>query len=105
MCGIVGFVGATRPDARALLGRMADALAHRGPDAAGFHVAAFANGQHQVGLGHRRLAIIDLASGDQPIARPSATTGGTTGAVSMAVAGSAIVGGLPSRVRKLPRRA
>ena len=59
MCGIFGFAGA--PD-RQLLGRMAAALVHRGPDDAG----AFEHAG--VSLGHRRLSIIDRAGGHQPIA-------------------------------------
>ena len=62
MCGIVGFV---RNDEKAidqgLLARMNDAIRHRGPDDDGFYV----NGP--VGLAMRRLAIIDLKSGKQPI--------------------------------------
>jgi asparagine synthase (glutamine-hydrolysing) len=62
MCGIVGFV---RNDGKAideaLLTRMCDAIRHRGPDDDGFYV----NGP--VGLAMRRLAIIDLKSGQQPI--------------------------------------
>ena len=41
---------------------MTDAIAHRGPDADGFYVG------DGIGLGHRRLSIIDLATGDQPLA-------------------------------------
>ena len=40
---------------------MTDTLSHRGPDGDGFHIAP------GVGLGHRQLAIVDLASGDQPL--------------------------------------
>ena len=62
MCGIVGFV---RNDGKAvdepLLKRMCDAIRHRGPDDDGFYI----NGS--VGLAMRRLAIIDLKSGQQPI--------------------------------------
>ena len=62
MCGIVGLV---RNDGRAideaLLTRMCEAIRHRGPDEDGFYV----NGS--VGLAMRRLAIIDLKSGQQPI--------------------------------------
>ena len=63
MCGIAGIFDCRgRADAdRALLQRMTDALFHRGPDGDGFHYAP------GVGLGHRRLAIIDLATGDQPV--------------------------------------
>jgi asparagine synthase (glutamine-hydrolysing) len=62
MCGIAGIVDLTgeRPIDRIALAAMTRALAHRGPDGEGF---AFAPG---VGLGHRRLAIIDLAGGAQP---------------------------------------
>jgi asparagine synthase (glutamine-hydrolysing) len=63
MCGIAGKLtfdgGRVDP---ALLGRMGDRLAHRGPDDEGY----FADGP--VGLAHRRLSIIDLATGRQPIA-------------------------------------
>jgi asparagine synthase (glutamine-hydrolysing) len=64
MCGICGVVYAdpARPVERALLQRMTDPLRHRGPDGEGFHVAT------GVGLGFRRLRIIDLETGDQPIA-------------------------------------
>lgn len=68
MCGIAGIVhprGAL-PEARLaeLAGRMADSLAHRGPDDAG----VFADAGAQVALGFRRLAIIDLsAEGRQPM--------------------------------------
>src|SRR6266498_1551793 len=62
MCGIAGIVRNDRSDAdQALLARMCAAIRHRGPDDDGFYV----NGP--VGLGMRRLAIIDLESGQQPI--------------------------------------
>jgi asparagine synthase (glutamine-hydrolysing) len=62
MCGIAGIFdtrGRGEID-RALLHRMTDVLGHRGPDGDGFYYAP------GIGLGHRRLAIIDLATGDQP---------------------------------------
>ena len=59
MCGIFGFAGS--PD-RQLLGRMAAALVHRGPDDAGSFERA------SVSLGHRRLSIIDRAGSHQPLA-------------------------------------
>lgn len=64
MCGITGIAPADPAQAPdpAMLRRMADTLRHRGPDGEGFHVAP------GIGLGFRRLAIIDLATGDQPIA-------------------------------------
>jgi asparagine synthase (glutamine-hydrolysing) len=63
MCGIAGifdFRGHADID-RALLRRMTDVLEHRGPDGDGFYHAP------GIGLGHRRLAIVDLATGDQPL--------------------------------------
>ncbi len=63
MCGLVGIFhsrGGQEVD-RALLARMTDSLAHRGPDGDGLHVGP------GIGLGHRRLAIIDLAGGAQPL--------------------------------------
>jgi asparagine synthase (glutamine-hydrolysing) len=59
MCGIAGFVGAGD---RGTLERMTRALAHRGPDAAGYLVDG------PVHLGHRRLSIVDLSGGTQPMA-------------------------------------
>lgn len=62
MCGIAGIFmrrGAA-PD-RAALDRMTDRLVHRGPDARGTHV------QGGIGLGHRRLAIVGLSDGLQPM--------------------------------------
>jgi asparagine synthase (glutamine-hydrolysing) len=62
MCGIVGIVRGDGLDVdQAVLTRMADAVRHRGPDDDGFYL----NGP--VGLGMRRLSIIDLAGGAQPI--------------------------------------
>src|SRR6201993_1426373 len=63
MCGIAGifdYRGQAEIDRSQLL-RMTDVLGHRGPDGNGFH---FTPG---LGLGHRRLAIVDLATGDQPL--------------------------------------
>jgi asparagine synthase (glutamine-hydrolysing) len=62
MCGIAGFLtldGA--PADRALVERMCDRIAHRGPDSAGYYL------DRGCALGHRRLSIIDLSTGDQPI--------------------------------------
>ena len=58
MCGIVGIVGCANRD---LLIRMRDCLRHRGPDVAG--IALWPN----AGLAHRRLSIIDLTGGGQPM--------------------------------------
>jgi asparagine synthase (glutamine-hydrolysing) len=63
MCGIAGvlYADAARPVERALLKKMGGSIAHRGPDAEGFWI------DPGLGLVHRRLAIIDLSGGDQPI--------------------------------------
>src|SRR5262245_11639244 len=60
ICGIVNFNG-TNPVDRGLLERMTSAQAHRGPDDYGYFV------ENNVGLGHRRLSIIDLSGGKQPM--------------------------------------
>ncbi len=64
MCGIVGIVNLNsgEPVDEMRLTRMRDVLRHRGPDGEGL----FVNGP--VGLGHRRLAIVDVAGGHQPMA-------------------------------------
>jgi asparagine synthase (glutamine-hydrolysing) len=69
MCGIVGLVrNDGKPVDRDLLARMNDAIRHRGPDDDGFYLKG------PVGLGMRRLAIIDLKSGQQPIHNQDGTT-------------------------------
>jgi asparagine synthase (glutamine-hydrolysing) len=60
MCGIAGYLS-DDPRARAALPAMTAALAHRGPDADGFHVDG------ALGFGHRRLSVIDLAGSRQPL--------------------------------------
>lgn len=66
MCGIAGlyYPGTPKPVEPARVRAMADALAHRGPDGSGVWTGP------GVGLGHRRLSIIDLAGGAQPMATP-----------------------------------
>jgi asparagine synthase (glutamine-hydrolysing) len=63
MCGIVGIWDSrgTRPVAREILLRMNESQHHRGPDETGVHLAP------GIGLGHKRLSIIDLATGQQPL--------------------------------------
>jgi len=69
MCGIAGFAENShfespephRERDRAIVQRMCDAIRHRGPDDEGIHV------ERGVGLGMRRLSIIDLSTGHQPI--------------------------------------
>ena len=60
MCGVAGYVGYVA-DGTALLAEMAGAIAHRGPDGEGISVFP------QAGLAHRRLAIVDLSNGQQPM--------------------------------------
>jgi asparagine synthase (glutamine-hydrolysing) len=63
MCGIVGIVKLDPRETvnEACLVQMRDRLVHRGPDGAGLHIDG------PVGLGHRRLAIVDVAGGHQPM--------------------------------------
>ena len=63
MCGITGIFDTrgTRPVDRAVLQRMNDAQFHRGPDEGSLHI------EPGVGFGHRRLSIIDIATGQQPL--------------------------------------
>ena len=67
MCGIAGFVG--RGDSE-VLRRMTGRLAHRGPDAEGF----LEKPDLGLFLGHRRLSIIDLSGGAQPMSTPDGAT-------------------------------
>jgi len=66
MCGITGFVlgPGTDVDPGPTLRRMTDSLTHRGPDGCGLHL----DRDGAVGLGHRRLAVVDLSeAGKQPM--------------------------------------
>jgi len=67
MCGIAGIAtrGSTPP--RDLIGAMCDVIRHRGPDGEGIHV------EPGIGLGMRRLAVLDLVTGDQPVTNESRT--------------------------------
>lgn len=58
MCGICGIFGT---EDKGLIKSMTKILSHRGPDGAGFHI------DKNLMLGHRRLSVIDLVTGDQPI--------------------------------------
>ena len=68
MCGITGFarsgVAALPSDDAGILGRMVATLSRRGPDAEGRRISG------PVALGHRRLSIIDIAGGVQPMVDP-----------------------------------
>jgi asparagine synthase (glutamine-hydrolysing) len=60
MCGIAGFIDFNNTSSRQILENSTNVLAHRGPDGNGFEF--FQEKNAQVGLGHRRLSIIDLSS-------------------------------------------
>lgn len=64
MCGICGFTGAEASD-RSILKAMCDIMAHRGPDGEGQYLDA----ESGIALGHRRLSLIDLEGGGQPMVR------------------------------------
>jgi asparagine synthase (glutamine-hydrolysing) len=69
MCGIAGLVAVDRldPDAPAMAVRMRDVMVHRGPDEYGLHC------DDQAALAHRRLSIVDLSTGQQPLANEDHT--------------------------------
>ncbi len=67
MCGIAGLATRGAKPSRELVRAMCDTIVHRGPDGEGIHAAP------GVGLGMRRLAIIDLTTGDQPVANEAGT--------------------------------
>jgi asparagine synthase (glutamine-hydrolysing) len=62
ICGVVSLEGDLPPNVAAAIGAMTDRLKHRGPDGGAVRCAPW------YGFGHRRLAIIDRAGGDQPMA-------------------------------------
>ena len=62
MCGFVGFIDKLNKDEKQkTIKLMADRIIHRGPDQEGYYI------DDNIALGHRRLSIIDLASGTQPM--------------------------------------
>ena len=121
MCGIAGLFdtrGDQTPHAE-LITRMTDAITHRGPDESGYHL------EPGLALGHRRLSIIDIASGQQPLfneersvaivfngevynfARSAARVGITRVSLSYPFrhrGHPACLGGLGSRLRQAPAR-
>jgi len=66
MCGIVGIVGNYQPE---VLTNLNEAISHRGPDGGGEYIAP----ADSLGLGMRRLAIVDLEEGKQPMANKEGT--------------------------------
>ena len=87
MCGICGIFNFTKPLAEPeIIKNMADVLVHRGPDGEGFYINSFSmpffvgdskvqrtDGIGNVVLGHRRLSIIDLDGGHQPLTNEDGT--------------------------------
>jgi asparagine synthase (glutamine-hydrolysing) len=67
MCGIAGRVNQFAPVDRGQIFEMTERLSHRGPDDHGYHLRS------RIGLGHRRLSIIDRAGGRQPLANERET--------------------------------
>lgn len=67
MCGIAGYILKNEYYDTRLLRNMADVISHRGPDDEGFYETLTDNRKFHVGLAHRRLSIIDLHGGHQPI--------------------------------------
>ena len=60
MCGITGFIS-KHSDKKKIIKKMTDKLIHRGPDGEGYYI------DDMIALGHRRLSIIDIATGEEPI--------------------------------------
>jgi asparagine synthase (glutamine-hydrolysing) len=72
MCGIVGFVDFKKKSTKKVLEKMTNVIAHRGPDDAGYSFSL--NKNEHIGLGHRRLSILDLSThGHQPMSFDSLT--------------------------------
>jgi len=60
MCGIVGFIN-NKENKKEIIENMSNKIIHRGPDECGYYV------DDNIALAHRRLSIIDLSNGTQPI--------------------------------------
>ncbi len=75
MCGICGIlnIDSGAPVSGELIRNMCGALAHRGPDSEGVHLGWEVNGGHNAGIGSRRLSIIDLETGSQPLSNEDRT--------------------------------
>jgi asparagine synthase (glutamine-hydrolysing) len=67
MCGIAGILSKSTIELPSVLGNMNDALKHRGPDGHGTHI------HKHIGIGHRRLSLIDLEGGKQPMTNEDGT--------------------------------
>src|SRR5260370_8013129 len=68
MCGIFGWVleAAKHQDRKTLIG-LTDLMFHRGPDGSGYRLHETSDERFQIGFGHRRLSIIDIGGGAQPM--------------------------------------
>jgi asparagine synthase (glutamine-hydrolysing) len=67
VCGIAGVATRGVAPTRELIGAMCDVMRHRGPDGQGVHI------EPGIGLGMRRLAVLDLITGDQPVSNEAGT--------------------------------
>ena len=67
MCGFTGFVSRSTPPDEKALRAMGEAIRHRGPDGEGHYT------DETCAIAHRRLSILDLERGRQPIVSPTAT--------------------------------
>lgn len=67
MCGIAGLIRKSTTVEKVEIEKMTDALQHRGPDGSGFYIKG------NMGIGHRRLSIIDLEGGKQPLCNEDQT--------------------------------
>ena len=61
MCGIAGYIDYKKKPTKKVLKKMTDRISYRGPDSEGFYLDS------KCALGHRRLSIIDLSTGNQPM--------------------------------------
>ena len=64
MCGIAGYISLNNSETESVVQLMTDEIEHRGPDGFGYKTL------NNVSIGHRRLSIIDIASGAQPMSLP-----------------------------------
>jgi len=69
ICGVFNYAGTSSEVNEGLIKKMSDEIAHRGPDDEGLFLSA----DRRIGLGFRRLSIIDLAGGHQPMANEDGT--------------------------------